>query len=93
MAALFAMLPACAASTVEPDGSPDPVVIERTVIERVCPPELTAPLGARPAVPDGAELAGNDPALAWLNAIMARLGLIEDRLTDAAAQCPAEVKP
>lgn len=90
MAALFAMLTACAASPDRPDAAPDPVVIERTRTEQVCPAELALPQGQRPPVPDGAELSGNAAGMAWLQALLQHLGLIEGRLTDAAAQCPQQ---
>ncbi|MEQ1499159.1 MAG: hypothetical protein ABL914_10895 [Novosphingobium sp.] len=59
----------------------------RTVEVRVCPSELIATRPARPAVPDGAELTGNEAGLGWLAAVLAYTGLVEDRLNDAAAQC------
>lgn len=86
------MLSACAASNSEKPRSvptPDPVIQVRTETVRVCPPELTAPRPARPQPASDAVLTGNDSGMAWLTALLAYTGLIEDRLTDAAEDCPA----
>ena len=83
------MLSACAASQAErPKAEPDPVIVTRTEVVRVCPAELQAKRPPRPAVPDGAELTGNPAGMDWLNALLAYAGLIEDRLDDAAKECP-----
>lgn len=89
LAASFAMLTACAASPTErPQTAPDPVV--RTVVrtERVCPAELEAPAPARPAPAADAKLTGNSAGLVWLSAVLAWANLINDRLADAAKECP-----
>ena len=91
LAAFAATLNACAASTAErPQERPDPVIETRTEVVRICPPELLAALPPRPEPADGAELTGNQLGMDWLTATMARLGLVEDRLRDAAAQCAQE---
>ncbi len=90
MAALLAMLPACAHSPSELVRSvPDPVVVTRTVTEQVCPPELRLAMPPRPDLPADAALTGSGSGMAWLTAILARLGLLEDRIADAAKDCPA----
>jgi hypothetical protein len=84
------MLTACASSVNErPQPVADPVIETRTEVVRVCPPELTAARPARPVPAADAVIEGNPTGLAWLNAVLAWAGLIEDRLSDAAAQCPA----
>jgi hypothetical protein len=85
-----AMLSACAASQVtdRPVRTADPVIQTRTVTERVCPAELRAPRPARPVPAADAELQGNASGMAWLNALLAYMGLVEDRLSDAAKDCP-----
>ena len=84
------MLTACAASPSEPANllPPDPVIETRTVIERVCPAELRLALPARPVLPASARLDGNEAGLGWLAEMLARTGLIEDRIADAAKECP-----
>lgn len=86
----LAMLPACSSSGAERivKSAPDPVIETRTVTREVCPVELALPLGERPQPGPGAKLTGNEAGMAWLAAIMARLGLLEDRLRDAAGACP-----
>ncbi len=66
----------------------DPVIVATVRTETVCPPEVTSPLAARPALAEGAMLTGNAEGMAWLNATLAFLGLVEDRLGDAKRQCP-----
>lgn len=84
------MLTACAASRSEPANllPADPVVETRTVVEKVCPPELSQARPTRPALPVDARLDGNQSGLDWLSATLALLGLLEDRLDDAAKECP-----
>lgn len=83
------MLPACGGSGTEAHvaSAPDPVVLERTQIRTVCPAELAQPLGERPVPAADAVLTGNAAGMAWLRAMLARLGLLEDRLRDAAEEC------
>lgn len=83
------MLTACASSQTErPQSAPDPVV--RTVVrtERVCPAELTAPSPAQPQPGAEAKLTGNTAGLTWLSATLAWANLINERLADAAKECP-----
>lgn len=84
------MLSACAASSNKPRSAPtpDPVIQTRTVEVRVCPPELTAPRPDRPQPGADAELSGNEPGMTWLTELLAYVGLVEDRLADAAEDCP-----
>lgn len=84
------MLTACAASRGEPANllPPDPVIETRTVVERVCPAELRQARPARPVLAADARLDGNRSGLDWLSATLALLGLLEDRLDDAAKECP-----
>lgn len=83
------MLTACAGSAANrPQPASDPVIETRTEVVRVCPPELTAARPARPEPASDAALEGTPNGLAWLNAVLAWAGMLEDRLTDAAAQCP-----
>ena len=84
------MLPACASSPTDgpPASAPDPVIVMRSETRMVCPAELLLDLPARPAPPHDAQIRGNDTAMAWLRAILSRLALVEDRLTDARAECP-----
>ncbi len=86
----LAMLPACSSSGADRTvgSAPDPVTLTRTVTREVCPAELAMPLGERPQPAAGAQISGNEAGMAWLGAIMARLGLLEDRLRDAAGACP-----
>lgn len=83
------MLAACANSPSKPppQRTPDPIIETRTEVRTVCPPEVTAPLGTRPEPAAGAELTGNDLGMAWLGAILSRLGLVEGRVHDAAEAC------
>lgn len=83
------MLTACAASQTERvQSAPDPVV--RTVVEHrtVCPAELTAPSPAQPQPGAEAKLTGNSAGMAWLSATLAWANLINERLADAAKECP-----
>ena len=84
------MLPACSSSGAERTvkSAPDPVIETRTVTREVCPAELALPLSERPRPGADAKLTGNEAGMAWLGAIMAHLGLLEDRLRDAAGACP-----
>lgn len=83
------MLTACAGSADKrPQVAADPVIETRTEVVRVCPPELTAARAARPEPAPDAVIEGNAAGLAFLNDVLVWAGLIEDRLSDAAAQCP-----
>mgnify|MGYP007030467734 CR=1 FL=1 len=84
------MLSACSSSGADSTvkSAPDPVIETRTVTREVCPAELALPLGERPQPGADAVVTGNEAGMAWLAAIMARVGLLEDRLTDAAKACP-----
>ena len=84
------MLPACSSSGADATikSAPDPVIETRTVTRTVCPAELALPAGDRPQPSLDARLTGNAAGMAWLQAILARLGLLEDRLRDAAEACP-----
>lgn len=64
------------------------MIVTRTIEVRTCPAEITTPHQARPAVPQGAVIEGNEAGLNWLSSTLAYLGLIEDRLADAAKECP-----
>ena len=90
LATCVVMPSACGASAHKPrpKAEPDPVIVTRTEVVRVCPAELTAARPSRPAVPDGAVLTGSDAGMAWLSALIGYTGLLEDRLADAGAQCP-----
>lgn len=81
------MLTACAGSL--PVQSADPVVETRTITRTFCPEELRLPVAGKPDPEAGAVVQGNASGLAFV----ARLGAwgqsLADRLTDAAAQCPA----
>ena len=89
LAASVAMLTACAASVSDAaQSAPDPVIETRTVTVRVCPAELRAALPPRAEAAADAVLSGNEAGMAWLNALLARLGLVEARLADAAKECP-----
>lgn len=83
------MLAACSASPSEgrPQIAPDPVIAQRVEIQRVCPAELRLALPPKPALPADAALSGNQAGMAWLRAMLIRLGLIEVRLADAAREC------
>lgn len=84
------MLSACAASVSKRAATtPDPVIVTRTETRTICPPELRLPLGARPVPDADARIDGNPAGMVWLQAILSRLGLVEDRLTDAAKECAA----
>lgn len=84
------MLSACGGSGNErPKSVSDPVIQTRTETVRVCPAELTAARPARPQPEAGAEIKGNDAGMRWLSALLRYLGLVEDRLADAAGQCAA----
>lgn len=88
LAACAAMLSACAASTTERvRAAPDPVIQTRTEVVRVCPAELTAALPPRPLPADDAVLTGNAGGMDYLAALLAHLGLVEDRLKDAGSAC------
>ncbi len=63
------------------------MIVTRTVTRSICPPELRLPLGARPVPGAGAQIDGNPAGMAWLQAILSRLGLVEDRMADAAKEC------
>lgn len=84
------MLAACSASPSKPGpaSAPDPVIEQRVEIQRVCPAELRLAVVPRPTLAAEAQLAGNEAGMAWLRAMLARLGLIEARLADAAKECP-----
>lgn len=85
------MLTACAGSADNRAASaPDPVIETRTEVVRVCPPEVTAARPGRPKPGKDAVLTGSPTGLAWLNDVLAWAGLLEDRLVDAAGQCPAK---
>lgn len=83
------MLTACASSGSDAhvSSAPDPVMLVRTETRTVCPAELTLELGERPAPAGDAVLTGNAAGMAWLSAVLSRLGLLEDRLRDAAGEC------
>lgn len=84
-----ATLHACATLRTErPTAEPDPLIETRTVTKTICPPEVTAALPTRPAVPADAVIQGNDAGMGWLSAILVHLGLVEARLADAREQCP-----
>ena len=66
------------------------VIETRTEVVRVCPPEVTAARPGRPEPGRDAVITGSPAGLAWLNDVLAWAGLLEDRLADAAGQCPAQ---
>lgn len=83
------MLSACGGSLATPPRpAADPIVETRTVIRRVCPAELVAPLPPRVATPADAAIEATREVLAWIGARFAREDAIEARLRDAAGQCP-----
>lgn len=84
------MLSACASSAGKApiDSTPDPVIETRTVTVVHCPPELLIETAPRPVPAAGAKLEGNEAGFAWLRELLARLGLLEDRLADARGACP-----
>lgn len=84
------MLSACASSDGKSGvaSAPDPVIETRTVTVVRCPSELLLDLAARPEPGPTAKLDGNEAGFAWLAALVARLGVLEDRLGDARKACP-----
>lgn len=84
------MLSACASSQTEtrPESAPAPVIETRTEVRLHCPAELDAPIGALPAVPDGAVIEGNETGLGWLGDVLAYARGLADRLADARKSCP-----
>lgn len=84
------MLTACGNS--QTDGAmisaPAPVIERHTEVRTVCPAELAAPAPARPQVPDGAELHGNDAGMGWLGDVLAWAGALSGRFEDARKNCP-----
>lgn len=83
------MLTACAASADRPAPPvADPVIEHRVELRTACPPEVLLPVPPRPVPAAAARIDGNEDGMAWLAAIIATLGLLEDRLADAAKDCP-----
>lgn len=84
------MLSACAGSPA-PRASiaPDPVVELRTVTRTVCPDELLLPLPPREPAPLEAAIEAGQEVLRWIAGRFAREEVLEGRLADAKAQCPA----
>lgn len=77
-------------------GDPAPTVMVRRTTETVCPPELSADLPAKPALPEAATLVGDEYGLGYAAARFAREDAIAQLLADAAAACPkppAAAKP
>lgn len=90
MVAFAATIGACATSreTKPLPRAPDPIVETRTVIERVCPPELLGAIATKPVQPKGAVIEAEPETLGWIGAL-ARWGEgLRARLIDAARTCP-----
>lgn len=85
------MMTACAHSPASKPlpRDPDPVVETRTLIERVCPAELSAEIGQLPKRPAGGVLEGDTATLAWVGAIARAAANLWQQLFDARAACPA----
>lgn len=84
------MLPACASSQTDSPvaSTPAPVIETRTEVRLHCPADLTAPIAAMPAVPDGATITGNEAAMGWLGELIAYARGLVDRFEDARKACP-----
>jgi hypothetical protein len=95
MVASIAMTSACATSsgTKPLPRDPDPIVETRTVVQRVCPAELLAPVPAKPKRPagDGASLTGDAATLGWIGAIVRWADEIASLLADAKLSCTGGV--
>jgi len=86
----IAMLSACASSPERPARAADPVVSTTTVEIKVCPAELQMlPIAA---IADYAGPAIRVPPvyLDWISSHFRREALLDQRLSDARGQCPAE---
>ena len=68
--------------------APAPVIEQRTEVRLTCPAELAAPIAAKPAVPDGAELRGNEAGMDWLATVLAWADALAARWADAREACP-----
>ena len=82
---MLVMLPACAHS---PAARPAPIVETRTVTRTLCPIELKLPPPAKPPVPAGAILRGNEAGLAFVAALAGWGDALAARLADAVRECP-----
>lgn len=89
------MLTACASSDSKRVASApaDPVIVTRVETRMVCPAELMLGLDERPQPSADARIDGNAAGMAWLRAILFRLGLVEGRLADAGLECSAQEGP
>lgn len=83
------MLTACATSRTEKPIASDPVpVIERQIeVRTVCPSEVTAPIAAKPSVPEGAVIEGSASGMGWLGDVLAWASGLADRISDAREAC------
>lgn len=88
-AASLAMLTACAGSRTEGAvaSTPAPVVQHQLEVRAVCPSEVTAPISAKPTVPEGATIEGNAAGMAWLADALAWASGVADRLSAAREAC------
>jgi len=87
-----AMLNACAsdpAAEFTPPIEPNPVIREVTVVERICPDELTQDVGELPAPATGSVVRHNAEGGDWIDGVIAAGRRAIDLFNDAKAQCPA----
>lgn len=85
-------LAACAHGPASPPDlkagpAPDPIVESKTVTRLVCPSALSRETGPTPQVPDGAVIRHNDAGGDYLDAVVGRLGWLEQMIADARAEC------
>ena len=87
--AFFAMLNACAASAIDDSlpPEPDPVAVERIVVQRTCPAELLAPVPPLPQPGSDSLIETNEAGMNWVGAIVDHALMLADRLLDAAGEC------
>lgn len=83
------MLNACAGSQAPRVRAADPVVEIRTITRELCPEELRLAVPAMPSPAPEAVLRGNEAGLRFHAELGAWGKLLEARLADAAAGCPA----
>ncbi|MFC0686420.1 hypothetical protein [Novosphingobium clariflavum] len=83
------MLTACAGSRTEETiaSAPAPVIERQIEVRTVCPSEVTAPIAAKPIVPEGAVIEGNASGMGWLGDELAWASGLADRLSDAREAC------
>lgn len=59
----------------------------RTIVRKVCPSELTAPLPPKVATPLDLVIDASKAVLGWISDHLAREALLERRIADGSAQC------